>query len=88
MSRESMSMFLHEPDPMAPEQEVALREKLAELRTLQAQYRITGISFAVREGETITTEASVDYVLEVIRQTADLLARTDKIPNLGYCPPK
>jgi len=52
-----------------------LRAKLDELAKLEKKYNIRGISIKVKDGETVSTEESIDYVLAFIKQAVETLEK-------------
>jgi hypothetical protein len=80
-------MFSENVEPIPEIQREELRAKLSELKALQEQHRIRGVSFAVLDGE-VTTEDSLDYVLDVVKKSVEMIAREEDVLDPGYCPPK
>ncbi len=61
--------------------------KLKQIARLEKTHGVRGVNFAVKEGETVTLDESVDYVIDVIKNSAKLAGRTDLVKP-GYCPPE
>lgn len=60
---------------------VSLPEKLARISALEKQHRLLGVSFAVREGSTVLTEDSADYVIRVIETAVQDIDELDIVLN-------
>lgn len=45
---------------------MVLEKKLEHISELEAKHGIVGVSFAVRDGETVLTEEAADYVIAAI----------------------
>jgi hypothetical protein len=57
-----------------------LQEKLERIGRLETEHRIIGISFAVKEGATVSTEEAADYVISAIEAGVSNLKRIAEIP--------
>ncbi len=63
--------------------------KLRQIAKLEKANGVRGVHFAVnvKDGETVTLDESVDYVIAVIKNSVKLAKRTDLVKP-GYCPPE
>lgn len=59
---------------------MGLEQKLKLISELETKYGIVGVSFAVRDGETVLTEEAADYVIAAIETGVKHLQRIDTIP--------
>lgn len=56
-----------------------LKKKLSVLCNLQREHKVTGVSFAIRKGATVTTEESVDHAIDIIKRGSELVKNKSKL---------
>jgi hypothetical protein len=55
-----------------------LKKKLKELAELEREHKVTGVSFAIKKGYTVTTEESVDHAIDIIKKGSELIENKSK----------
>ena len=59
-----------------------LQNKLDELAELELKHGVTGVSFALKKGHTVTPEETVDHVMDLIKKSAELIKTKDKLKKI------
>lgn len=56
----------------------SLKNKLSVLSELERKHRVSGVSFAIKKGTTVTTEESVDHAIDIINRGSKLIRDKSK----------
>ena len=60
----------------------SLRAKLEELQALEKEHNVKGVSFTLKKGAELTTEESIDFVMDLIKRSAELLDNKDNLKRI------